>query len=219
MSALAGSSAARVTVFAEQAPDVIIDAGHGGIDGGAVGTAGTPEKDVNLAIALRLQARLEKDGFRVLMIRATDRSIHDASAVTTRQKKTSDLKNRLAISARYPSAVYVSIHQNSYPSAKVQGTTLYYGPKNSCSEAIAKAVRAAVLQQLQPDNKRVMKQAGGDLYILSNTAAPAVLVECGFLSNSAEEALLTTPVYQQAMANAIADGLEAYYSNLIGWEK
>lgn len=194
----------------QPAPDIIIDAGHGGIDGGAVGVSGVIEKDLNLEISQKLCQALQQRGFSVLMIRISDISLHNPQDDTVRKMKTGDLKNRLAIADKYPESVFVSIHQNSFPSNhSVRGATVYSGLLNPNSDELAKSVFSA-LKQLQPDNHRVIKTADSKLYLLSNAKNPAVLVECGFLTNQAEEQQLCDAEYQSKIAAAIADGICDY---------
>lgn len=189
--------------------DVIIDPGHGGVDGGAVGVTGSIEKEINLNISLYLKEILIAEGLHVLMTRSTDISIHSKEAVTIRQKKTSDLKNRLAMINANPDAIVISVHQNTFTAGYVHGTMIYYGVVNQNSKQLAEKVKTAI-QILQPDNEKQFKSAGKDLYLMSHAKGPAVLVECGFLSNANEEALLKTETYQRKMAQTIADGILAY---------
>ncbi len=189
--------------------DVIIDPGHGGVDGGAVGVTGSIEQELNLNISLYLKEMLAAEGLNVLMTRSTDISIHSEEAVTIRQKKTSDLKNRLAIINAHPNAIIISVHQNSFTAGYVHGTMIYYGVINKNSKQLAEKVKTAI-QILQPDNEKQLKSAGKDLYLMSHAKGPAVLVECGFLSNANDEALLKTETHQRKIAQTIADGVLAY---------
>ncbi|HOP10359.1 MAG TPA: N-acetylmuramoyl-L-alanine amidase [Oscillospiraceae bacterium] len=204
-------NAARTAISSSDI-DVIIDPGHGGVDGGAIGVTGSIEKEINLAISLYLRDILIDEGLNVLMIRSTDISIHSNNAVTIRQKKTSDLKNRLAIINANPDAVVISVHQNSFTAGYVHGTMIYYGTVNPNSKELAEEVKKSI-QSLQSDNQKQLKSAGKNLYLMSNAKGPAVLVECGFLSNTNEEALLKTQNYQQSMAQSIADGVLAYFTS------
>lgn len=193
------------------APDVIVDPGHGGVDGGAVGVNGTVEKDINLLMAEELKNQLEAAGLRVLMTRTEDVSIHDASAKTIRQQKTSDLKNRLDIINTYPDALFVSIHQNSLSDASVRGAMVYYGTVNPESKTLAQELRRQILL-FQPENRKEIKQAQKNLYLLSNAASAAVLVECGFLTNAEEETLLGDGEYRARLCGYLRDGIVAYLS-------
>ncbi len=189
--------------------DVIIDPGHGGVDGGAVGVTGGIEKEINLNISIYLRDFLTGEGLNVLMIRSTDISIHSEDAVTIRQKKTSDLRNRLTIINANPNALIISVHQNSFTAGYVHGTMIYYGMINPKSKTFAENIQKWI-KELQPENEKQLKQAGKDLYLMSYAKGPAVLVECGFLSNAKEEALLKAEEYQRKMAQAIANGILTY---------
>lgn len=189
-------------------PYLLIDPGHGGMDGGAVAADGTQEKTVNLAISLPLADMLRVFGCTVRTTRDTDVSIHDAGAATIKQKKVSDIHNRLALaqSAR----LTVSIHQNQFPQTQYSGTQVFYSPNNPESEGLADCIRESVLTLLQPDNNRQLKKGGSSIYLLHHATPPAVLVECGFLSNPTEREKLKDAAYQQQMAFAIAGGVLRY---------
>ena len=189
--------------------DIILDPGHGGVDGGAVGCSGTLEKDLNLLYAIELKALLEAEGLNVLMTRTEDISIHDASATTIRQKKVSDLKNRLSLINAHPEALFISIHQNSLGDKSVHGSMFYCGTLNAQSQVLAECLYKAVIAS-QPDNRKTVKQAQKNLYLLSNAVSPAVLVECGFLSNPAEEATLCSREYRLKLCKLLRDGIMDY---------
>jgi len=192
-------------------PVVIIDPGHGGVDGGAVGVDGTAEKEINLAISQKLQCLLELGGFEVIMTRETDVSIHDDSALTTRQKKVSDLHNRLAMVESHPGAIFISIHQNKFSVGKYWGTQVFYGPGHEDSSELAGLIQRSIVAELQPDNSREIKKAQKNLFILFNAKTPAVLVECGFLSNAEENKRLGNPDYQDELAFCIYTAILEYY--------
>ncbi len=193
-----------------EAPVVIIDPGHGGIDGGAVGVNGTVEKDINLEIALVLRDQLTLFGYDVLMTREDDRSIHDEGVTGIANQKRSDLNNRLALMNEYPDAVVVMIHQNRFSQSKYSGAQVFYGKNHSESAELAKIIQSAFVRLLQPENTRAVKKAGKDIFLLYYSENPIVMVECGFLSNPEEEALLSDREYQQKVAFTIADGLTEY---------
>lgn len=184
---------------------ILIDPGHGGEDGGAIAADGTMEKDINLAISLPLADMLRVFGYDVRMTRTEDISIHSTDAAGIRNKKVSDMKNRLAL---YNQAAFtVSIHENHFPQSQYYGTQVFYSPNDAAGPLLGNAIRDSVLRLLQPDNKRELKKGNGDIYLLSKTTTPAVLVECGFLSNEAEREKLKTEEYQRKMAFAIAGGV------------
>lgn len=188
-------------------PFILIDPGHGGPDGGAMGNDGTLEKDINLSIAMPLADVLHIFGYSVQMTRDGDVSIHDPDATTIKQQKISDMRNRLAM---YEQAMLtVGIHQNFYPVAKYNGTQLFYSMNHPESRVIADAIRQAVVSVLQPHNTRELKK-GADIFLLEKTSRPAVFVECGFLSNGEELTRLKDVVYQRKMALAIAAGVLQY---------
>lgn len=192
-------------------PTIIIDAGHGGLDGGAVGAGGSiVEKDINLAICLTLRDIFTVNGFDVVMTRDTDISIHDEGINSVRKQKTSDLHNRLAIVEAYPNAIFLSIHQNKYTSPKSRGAQIFYSPNDPRSKDLAACLQDSFLSQLQPDNTRKYKKAGKNLYLMYKSKCPSALIECGFLSNSAEAAMLNDERYQQKIAFTIFCSVMSY---------
>ena len=197
---------------------IILDPGHGGIDGGAIGVDGLVEKDINLEIALTLRSMLEASGFEVLMTRETDISIHDPSAKTIKQQKTSDLKNRLKMTQENPDAIFVSIHQNQFPQGKYKGAQVFYGRKNEQSKVLAELVQATMIEQLDHTNKRKCKEGGKELYLLYESEVPTVLVECGFVSNPEEAALLSTEEYRKKVAFSIYSSLMKYTETSLGYQ-
>ena len=193
----------------EDEPVIVIDAGHGGEDSGAVAN-GLLEKDINLSIALKLRDMLRLSGYKVVMTREDDISIYDNTASTTREKKNSDLKNRVSIINGNKNNILVSIHQNKFEQEKYSGTQMFYSANDPQSERLAEEMRRSVTGLLQPENKRELKEAGKNIYILRQAEVPAVIVECGFLSNNDEAALLKTDAYQQKMAFSICCGMINY---------
>lgn len=187
----------------------IIDAGHGGEDGGAVAADGTKESDINLAIAQRLARLLTLLGEEACMTRTEDISIHDEDASSLRQKKRSDLENRTAIVNGTPNAVLVSIHQNSLPSSvRTHGAQVFYGThQEQESAALAHSVQELLNRSVNAGNEKSEKKIDPTIYLMNHAAAPAILVECGFLSNAAETALLKEEIYQQTLAAVIAAGI------------
>lgn len=192
---------------------VIVDPGHGGEDGGAVGVENIVEKDINLTISLTLRDLLVLNGFDTVMTREVDMSIHDAGVKGTKKQKTSDLHNRLAFQSQYQNPIFISIHQNKFGDASSNGTQVFYGSKNPDSEALAKTVQGNVVEMLQPGNKRLTKKGEKNLYLIFEAKCPAVLIECGFLSNPTEAKKLTDENYQSQLAFAtlrsVIDYLEA----------
>lgn len=188
-----------------QRPKVIVDAGHGGFDGGAVGINGVVEKGINLAISQDLGACLEWCGFQVLYTRTTDDDTSDQGLSTTREKKTSDLYNRLDLMEENADGVVVSIHQNKFEDPSCWGAQVFYGTQQQeASSRLAEIIRGNIRLLLQPENEREIKAAYDTLFLLNNAPQTIVMVECGFVSNPREASLLSTPDYQQQIAFAIA---------------
>jgi len=189
---------------------IIIDPGHGGIDGGAVGINGAYEKDINLAVAFKLDEVLKTMGYTTIMTRTDDISLASSDAKTVRAQKTSDLHNRMEIMESYENVIFVSIHQNSYVGGKAAGTQVFYSPLFDESKILAESIQTAVREGLQPDNSRVIKEAGSSIYLLYKAARPAVMVECGFLSDEEENLKLCDAEYQNQLAYNIALGIKNY---------
>lgn len=188
---------------------IVIDAGHGGEDSGAVDN-GLLEKDINLRIAQKLKDMLTCSGYQVVMTRDSDRSIYDSTAGTIREKKVSDLHNRVKLMNADDNRIVVSIHQNKFEQSQYWGTQIFYSPQHPQSEKLAASIRQSVVGLLQPDNKRELKKADNQIFILANAKNPAVIVECGFLSNPEEAARLSDDAYCQQMAFAVYGGIVSY---------
>ena len=195
----------------ETLPLIIVDPGHGGIDGGAVSDVGdVVEKDINLAMSLILRDLFRVNGFGVIMTRDTDISIYDDGVKGTRKQKMSDLNNRLTIADSYPNAVFISIHQNKFGKASSWGTQVFYGPNHKKSVELAELVQKNIVIKIQPDNKRKVKRAEKNLYLMYAAKCPAILVECGFLSNTMDVANLTDTEYQSKICFAILSAVLEY---------
>lgn len=192
-------------------PTIIIDAGHGGFDGGASSADGAVEKDINLKVSLYLCEFLESFGFNTVMTRDKDMSLESEGLDTIRQKKKSDIHNRMAIMEKTDNALFVSIHQNHYSVEKYSGMQVFYSPDYSDeSSLLAQSIQETVIETLQPNNDRQIKKCGTSVYLIYNAVKPAVLVECGFLSNSNEAQLLQTDEYQKKIAFSVALGIQDY---------
>ena len=185
-------------------PTVILDAGHGGEDGGTVSESGILEKELNLAIAKRLEALLTANGFRVLMTRTEDELLYDKNADYKGRKKALDLAERRKIAEETPNCVFISIHMNSYPDPRYDGLQVWYSPNNALSKVLSDSIQETTKKMLQPKNDRKTKAATSAIYLLHHLTVPAVLVECGFLSNPAEAEKLNTPEYQQELSLVLA---------------
>lgn len=191
-------------------PLVILDAGHGGVDPGAVSADGVSEKDINLHIVLKLRDLLETAGFDVLLTRGSDCSLHDPQYRSISQIKTSDLKNRLKLMDAHPDALVLSVHQNFFGQAKYHGAQMFAGPQNEESAVLAESIQQSFRAYLQPDNTRQVKTATKDVYIIYYAKNPTVLAECGFLSNAEECAKLNTDEYQTQIALTLFQGVLQY---------
>ncbi|MBE6620032.1 MAG: N-acetylmuramoyl-L-alanine amidase [Ruminococcaceae bacterium] len=182
---------------------VILDAGHGGEDGGAIGHIDgreVYEKDINLAITLTLRDLLEAEGINVILTREKDVLLYDRNTDYQGRKKVLDLAARLHVGQSTPGALFVSIHMNAFTQAKYHGLQVYYSPNHALSQTLAAHIQDRTQEQLQPDNHRHIKKAGSDIFLLEHLKCPAVLVECGFLSNEDECRLLEQADYQQKLA-------------------
>ena len=192
---------------------VILDAGHGGEDGGTVGVNGMKEKDLNLDLTLMLAAQLRAAGVTVILTREDDRLLYDKNSNYVGKKKQLDLAARLQISARvreeYPNAeiLFVSIHMNSYPSASVRGFQVWYSGNDRVSRDLALSVQKTVSDHLQQENKREAKLSGSNIYLLDRAILPSILVECGFLSNDEECRLLSSEEYRKRLAFSLCTAI------------
>lgn len=189
---------------------VVIDAGHGGEDGGASSAAGLVEKDVNLEISKLLCEMLRADGINVVMTREDDRLLYDRNVDYHGRKKKLDLAARLTIADTTPDAIFISIHMNSYTNPKYSGLQVWYSPNDPDSSILANLIQSNNKATLQPENTRKTKVATSSIYLLENATCPAVLVECGFLSNPAEAALFETNEYKQKVASMLFDSITEF---------
>ena len=207
---LSAANFIRVSSFAGHAPVIIIDPGHGGVDGGAVGVEGILEKDINLEVSFILRDLFVLGGFEVVMTREDDISIHDPDATTIRQKKRSDLHNRLELTERFTENIFISIHQNKFGDASQRGAQVFYGPNHPGSEPLAKTLQRNIAAMMQPENRREHKRGGDNLFLIYRARSPAVLVEGGFLSNTEDAQNLSDPEYQARLAFAIFGSVMEY---------
>lgn len=201
----AGSAVTAMVAQPELPVTIVIDPGHGGEDGGTVSPMGTYESQINLEIALKLDSLLHFLGVKTQMIRRADVSVETEGA-TIAQRKVSDIKHRVKMVEEVPNPVLVSIHENHFTEAKYRGAQVFYAKG---SEALAEALQAAIACNVDPDNHRQCKPAQS-IYLMEHVTCPAVLVECGFLSNPQEEQLLKQAEYQKKLAAAIGCTLLNY---------
>lgn len=193
---------------------VIIDAGHGGEDGGTQSSDGTLEKDINLQISLKLEKLLKLMGYNTVMVRSEDKLIYSGNPDTTRARKVSDLNNRLEIAKAYPNAIFISVHQNFFTQSKYSGAQVFYSPNNENSKLLAESIQSSIVELIQPENGRKIKKSGSDIFLLDRIEIPAVMVECGFMSNPSESLLLKDEQYQKKTALSIADGINKYLMHI-----
>lgn len=189
---------------------IIIDAGHGGIDGGATSCTGQLESQFNLEIALKLNDLFHLLGYKTVMIRTTDISVYTKGA-TIAQKKVSDLKERVRIVNSTEDALLVSIHQNTFSDSQYSGAQVFYGTQGN-AQSLAEVMQAAFCRTLNPSSSRECKKADG-IYLMQHIECTGVLVECGFLSNPAEEAKLRTGDYQRKVCCVIAASVGQFLAN------
>lgn len=182
---------------------LVLDAGHGGEDGGAVSLTGAPESQINLAIVLKLRDVLGLYGVDPILLRETDISLHDGDANTLREKKRSDLKNRVAAIEAVEGGTLLSIHQNTYPGSRYHGAHVFYAPTEGSRE-LAEHFQSSIKTALQPENERTVKRIPDTVYIMNHVTCPAILIECGFLTNPEEEAQLRDEDYQRKLAAVVA---------------
>lgn len=182
----------------------VIDAGHGGPDGGTVGRAGTVEKDINLALTLKLRSWCDLFGIPYVLTRDSDRSLHSENADTLHKKKAEDLHRRLEIANTTEKGVYIGIHQNFYNDTVSHGAQVFWSENMPQSRDLALTVQQSLAKSLGKYGLRSAASAPQTVYILKNALCPAVIVECGFLSNPEEEMLLNTDMWQSKIAMCIA---------------
>lgn len=204
-----------VTAISESRPlprkyCIVIDPGHGGIDGGAISCTGIPESKINLEIALRLEDLLHLMGYDTVMTRKTDTSIHTQGDTIARQK-ISDLKERVRIANETENGVLISIHQNMFVDSQYRGAQVFYASAGG-SEALAGMLQNQFVNTLNPGSRRKSKSAAG-IYLMEQISCTGILVECGFLSNPEEEALLRRDAYQKQICTVIAATVSQYLSN------
>ena len=186
---------------------IVIDAGHGGIDGGATSCTGVLESHINLEIALRLENVFHLLGYDTVMIRRTDESIY-TQGNTIASQKVSDLKERVRIANETPGAILVSIHQNTYSDSRYRGAQVFYA-KDVQSKSLAQTMQQNIIDILNSGSQRKSKQANG-IYLLEHITCPGILIECGFLTNSEEEAQIRDADYQTKLCAVISSTISSY---------
>lgn len=188
---------------------IVVDAGHGGIDGGAVSRGGIYESHINLEIALKLRRLLEQSGAIVILTRDTDMGLYSDRG-RIRDKKNEDLRNRKDLINSSEADILISIHLNAFPQTQYYGAQTFYPKDSEKSKKLAELIQEELLRVLNNDNHRVSK-VKSDIYLMQETKLPTVLVECGFLSNPMEERLLQQPTYQEKVAWSVYIGVLRYF--------
>lgn len=201
-----------VTVIARELPIrrsrcIVIDAGHGGEDGGAISCTGRPESVFNLEIALRLRDLMHLLGYQTKMIRTTDISVY-TSGTTIAQKKISDLKHRVQMVNETENALLLSIHQNQFTDSRYSGAQVFYSGTGD-SEALAKQLQSAFVATVNPGSNRKAKRSSG-IYLMEHIRCNGILIECGFLSNPQEEARLSAAEYQKKLCCVIGASVSRF---------
>lgn len=198
---------AEAAFAAARAPGetVVIDAGHGGGDGGAVSITGVAESGINLSIALRLDQLLGFYGVETKVLRTTEDSLHDADSGTLREKKVTDLHNRVEMIEATENATLISIHQNSFQNPKYHGAQVFYA-NGDLSLPLAQSIQETLRLALDPENNRVATKIPESVYLMNHISCRAILVECGFLTNPEEDLKLQDTGYQTKIAAALAGG-------------
>ena len=203
------------TSISSDLPIVIIDAGHGGEDGGAIGTNGIYEKDINLNIANQLDTMLRAAGVPTVMTRSKDHLLYDPNSDYEGRKKVLDMQARLNICKQYEHAIFVSIHQNTFGQERYHGLQVYYSANNEQSKPLAQAIQSLSATSICPGNNRKIKNAGTDIFLLDRNDHPAVLVECGFLSNPEECEKLSDESYQKQVATTICVSILNFFEQSV----
>ena len=188
---------------------IILDAGHGGEDSGAIGVNGRLEKDLNLEMVLEIGSYFEQKGYVVIYTRTDDRLLYTEAENIKGIRKISDLKNRCKIAANYPESIFVSIHMNSFGNEKYSGLQVYYKPESVASQELANSIQQRVISEIQESNNRKIKSGKG-MYVLENITNTSVLIECGFLTNNIECEKLSEKEYQKRLSFSIVCAIIDY---------
>ena len=207
--------AAPTPVSAEQQTmRIVLDAGHGGIDGGVVGKkTGSKESDLNLSIAYKCKAVLDDMGFETFLTRKTEAGLYDTA---TRGFKKRDMQNRKTLIEKVNPSLVISIHQNFYPSQKTRGAQVFYLKNHEGGKLLATGLQKRLNELYASDGARGRVQAAGEFFMLKCAPCPSVIVECGFLSNADDERLLTSETWQKRLAETIGSGVLSYFSAYTG---
>lgn len=204
---------ARAVATASEPRDkkcLLIDPGHGGEDGGTVGVNGILEKDLNLSLSEILGVILEFSGYEIVQTRNEDKMLYDRNVNYKGRKKMLDLKGRLEIAQNINPDLFIGIHMNAFPEQKYSGLSVYYSKNHTKSKDAAETIRSNVKSALQPQNNREAKAASSNIYILDRITCPAILVECGFLSNPEECKKLSSYDYRRELSFVLYSSLVSF---------
>lgn len=207
-----GGSMVQAIAQNRAARTLVIDAGHGGFDGGAVGSSGTSEQDINLSIAQRVQALAEFFGVHTAMTRTDENALGYDPSRSVRENKIADIKAREQFVQETSNPVFLSIHLNKFSDARYHGAQVFYSPSHPDSRALAERMQETLAEGCDPANTRQAKQAESTIYLMKKLECPAVIVECGFLSNPEEEQRLSDTEYHKKLAASIVTGYLRYES-------
>lgn len=189
---------------------IVLDAGHGLPDKGAESTNGVSESSINLVITQKVQTLLEQSGCKVILTRSDENGIYDLDSNTLREKKVSDIKNRVKIGNQSSAEAFISIHLNKIPQSHYYGWQTFFKQNNEKSEELAKSIQEELNSSIQKENKREALKITGK-YIVEHVEIPITIIECGFLSNPEEEQLLQQDDYQNKLAWGIYNGIMDYF--------
>lgn len=204
-------NAQAVSAFSE-GMRIVVDAGHGGIDGGVSGRiTGVKESDLNLSISMVLKEELEDMGFAVTLTRKTEAGLYDTTAKGFKKR---DMQRRKEIIEEVKPALVVSVHQNYYPTQAARGGQVFYSKKTAGSKRLAECVQEKFNGLYSEQRVKARKITAGEYFMLECYPCPSVIVECGFLSNSSDENLLISPAWQKRLAQSVAGGVLAYFADI-----
>lgn len=185
---------------------LVFDAGHGGMDGGAVAGDGTIEQEINLSIAIRCRELAEFCGVPAVLTRENTQSLQYDPEKTIRENKVADTRARAEITQNTQNPMFISIHLNKFSDASYRGAQVFWSQNNPTGQTLAESIQNSLIQGIQDGNQRTAKQAADNIWLMNTLTCPAVIVECGFLSNVQETALLKQETYQQMLALCIVSG-------------
>lgn len=196
----------------EHAHTLVLDAGHGGFDGGAIGAGGTTEQHINLSVVKRTEALAGLFGIQTVLTRQDENALDYQPGSAIHQNKIADIKARERITSQTEDPIFLSVHLNKFEDGKYKGAQTFYSKNNPAGKPLAESLQRCLVTGLAPDNNRKAKQATDTIYLMKKLNCPAVIVECGFLSNREEEALLQREDYHKRLAVCIVSGYLQFLS-------